>query len=128
MTPRLIEIDGIKRPLMQWAKIAGINTAAVYARMKKGMGVKEAIFAPKKNNWQNADEHDSAVDALCESGEPDRRVIVYAMVCCGRDDQSIVEETGYDAAEVARFREECPEYWGRYLGNRWEFKHTKEKN
>ena len=121
MKPNLVEIDGVKHPLMHWAKIAGINTASIYARVKRGMGIRESIFAPKKNTWQSSDEHDTETDALCESCEPDRRVMVYGMVCCGMSNEGIVEATGYDAAEVARFRAECPAWWATEMRRQKEF-------
>ncbi len=41
-----LTIDGITRPLMEWAKEVGIRAETVRARIKRGMDAKSALYTP----------------------------------------------------------------------------------
>lgn len=43
-----LTIDGVKRCLLEWAKIAGINRRTIYGRLSQGKTPKEAVFTPIK--------------------------------------------------------------------------------
>lgn len=43
---RMLEIDGITRPLIEWSEISGINKNTIDARLKIGMDAKSAVFSP----------------------------------------------------------------------------------
>lgn len=114
MTAKLVTVDGVTRSIKGWAQAVGLHRDTLYDRLSRGWDFRTAIKTPAKacsvpRTYKV--ECDTETDTLCESGEPDRRVIVYGMVCCGTTDAGIVEATGYDAAEVAKFRAELPAWW-----------------
>ncbi len=130
MSTRLVNIDGIERPLAYWLESTGIHRDTFYDRVRRGWDERKAILHPSQHRPPKltpteAVEHDTETDTLCESGEPDRRVIVYGMVCCGTTDEGIVEATGFDAAEVANFRADCPAWWAVDMRRHKEFDENK---
>ena len=50
-------------------------------------------------------------DALCESGEVDRRALAYRIVSLGGTTQMIAVELGCDVAEAERYAADCPPGW-----------------
>ena len=43
---RLIEVDGISHTIAEWGSIAGIRSATIWARLKKGWSPKRAVTEP----------------------------------------------------------------------------------
>lgn len=43
-TIKWIEIDGVKKPLCEWARESGVGAATISYRLKKGVPPKEAVF------------------------------------------------------------------------------------
>jgi hypothetical protein len=112
-----IDLDRVRELLLQ-----GYTRNAIAHKIGKSIvGVWGAVrrlgLAPEIVEEANG----RLVDALCESGEPDRRTTVYTMVCCGTTDENIIDTTGYDPAEVAKFRAEMPAWWSQHVGMNYEY-------
>jgi hypothetical protein len=112
-----IDLDRVRELLLQ-----GYSRHAIAHKIGKSIvgvwgAVKRLGLAPEIVEEANG----RLVDALCESGEPDRRTTVYTMVCCGTTDENIIDTTGYDPAEVAKFRAEMPAWWSQHVGMNYEY-------
>jgi hypothetical protein len=49
-----LEIDGVSKPLCEWAREVGVGPKTIHYRLKKGVPPKEAVFAKpdKGRNWK----------------------------------------------------------------------------
>lgn len=45
---KVLEINGIKRPLSEWAAISGLPFMLIHRRLIRGWGVENAVFTPKR--------------------------------------------------------------------------------
>lgn len=142
MNYRPITLDGVTRTISEWAASVGLSNDALSKRLKKGIDPREAIFSPHRRlvraererqrleaeaALEQAEREELArVDAIAASAEPDRRILVYGMVCCGTSDAEIVEATGFDAAEVAKYRRECPQWWAVDMRRHKEFDESRK--
>lgn len=43
---RLLTIDGVTKPVIEWSEISGINQFAIHKRLKRGWTVRDAVFRP----------------------------------------------------------------------------------
>jgi hypothetical protein len=48
-----LEIDGVSKPLCEWAREVGIGPKTIHYRLKQGVPPREAVFSPpdKARNW-----------------------------------------------------------------------------
>lgn len=44
----IIEIDGVRRCISEWAEVAGINEQTIHSRIRQGLSAKSAILSPVK--------------------------------------------------------------------------------
>lgn len=44
--PRIIEVNGVKRTLRQWARASNIHRKSIHARLRRGWSIEDAVTKP----------------------------------------------------------------------------------
>ena len=53
-----LTIDGVTRPLFEWAKISGVNQSTIYTRLRElKWPAKRAVFEPAKVGRPRSSDH-----------------------------------------------------------------------